>query len=195
MGKYTDWRDSYKSLSEALVHGGVANDVRVNMLYIDPKKSKRANLELLRSVDGILGSWRIWRTRHRRKDQGDRIRTHRERPLLRHLSRNATRGDRVRKTCLRDQAANSAEFIPEGKENVIDLMESQKDVTDKGGTMRLGAYVVRFCQIQWKTDERLSPLMARSIISERHRHRFEVSNKFRPQLEEKGLLVSGKYLE
>src|ERR1043165_7945349 len=55
IGKYTDWRDSYKSLSEALIHGGVANDVRVNMVYIDSEELENGkNQDLLRSVDGIL---------------------------------------------------------------------------------------------------------------------------------------------
>ncbi len=91
--------------------------------------------------------------------------------------------------------ANSAEFKPEGKENVIDMMESQKNVSDKGGTMRLGAYA---CQIVTKhagKPTKAYQSYGKDLISERHRHRFEVSNAFRPALEGKGLLVSGKYVD
>jgi len=88
--------------------------------------------------------------------------------------------------------ANSAEFKPENDQNVIDLMESQKGVTDLGGTMRLGAYN---CQVVQKFNGKTThayQAYGKDKISERHRHRFEVSNKFRSRLEESGLLVSGK---
>jgi CTP synthase len=90
------------------------------------------------------------------------------------------------------QSANSAEFKPEGKENVIDIMESQKSLTDKGGTMRLGAYS---CQVLPKfggEPTKAFTAYGRDSISERHRHRFEVSSVFRSKIEEMGLVVSGK---
>jgi CTP synthase len=90
-------------------------------------------------------------------------------------------------------SANSAEFKPDGKENVIDMMESQKGITDKGGTMRLGAYD---CKIMPKYNGKPTKAYAaygKEVISERHRHRFEVSNDFRSRIEEKGLLISGRH--
>src|SRR5690606_29611647 len=89
--------------------------------------------------------------------------------------------------------ASSSEFTPQGKENVIDLMESQKNIEDKGGTMRLGAYT---CEIQKQVNGRETRAHAayqKTTVSERHRHRYEVSNRYRPRLEEKGLVVSGRH--
>jgi CTP synthase len=92
------------------------------------------------------------------------------------------------------KAANSAEFRPDGSENVIDLMESQKDVSDKGGTMRLGAYLCHITpQFAGKTTHAYTAYQ-KEAVQERHRHRFEVSNQFRGRLEEGGLVVSGKHV-
>jgi CTP synthase len=90
------------------------------------------------------------------------------------------------------QNANSAEFKPENTENVIDIMEAQKNVTDKGGTMRLGAYSCQVLSKHAGKSTRAYSAYGKESISERHRHRFEVSNRFRPVIEEKGLVVSGK---
>jgi CTP synthase len=87
--------------------------------------------------------------------------------------------------------ANSAEFKPENDQNVIDLMDSQKGVKDLGGTMRLGAYPCRIkSSVKGKTTHAFAAYQT-ELISERHRHRFEVSNAFRGRLEEGGLVVSG----
>jgi CTP synthase len=194
VGKYTDWRDSYKSLNEALIHGGVTNDVRVNMLYIDSEElEKGGNEELLKSVHGVLVPGGFGERGIEGKIQA--------------VEYARTEGVPFFGICLGMQLAtvefarnvaglkhaNSSEFKPEGKESVIDLMETQKDITDKGGTMRLGAYP---CQVVSKFNGKPTKAYAaygRETISERHRHRWEVSNQFRPLLEEKGLLVSGKY--
>jgi CTP synthase len=92
------------------------------------------------------------------------------------------------------ESANSAEFKPGGGENVIDLMESQKSQTDKGGTMRLGAYS---CQILPQSSGQATKAFlayGRECVSERHRHRYEVSNFFRRRLEDGGLVVSGTHI-
>ncbi len=194
VGKYTDWRDSYKSLSEALVHGGVANDVRVTMLYVDSEELENGkNKELLNQVDAILvpGGFgergiegKILAIEHARKNKipyfgiclGMQLAVI---EFARHVAG------------IKD--ANSAEFKPEGAASVIDMMESQKNVTDKGGTMRLGAYD---CQLVAKHEGKPTKAFAaygKDSISERHRHRYEVSNAFRSKIEGKGLLVSGKH--
>lgn len=194
VGKYTDWRDSYKSLSEALIHGGVASDVRVNMVYIDSEEIEKGNLELLKSVNGILVPGGFGE----RGIEGK----------IKAAEYARTEGVPYFGICLGMQlavvefarnvagikTANSAEFAPEGTHNVIDIMENQKGVTDKGGTMRLGAYP---CQVLNKFNgkaTRAYQAYGKEQISERHRHRFEVSQGFRKGLEEKGLLVSGKYV-
>jgi CTP synthase len=193
VGKYVDWRDSYKSLSEALIHGGVANDVRVNPVYIDAEEVEKGNFEALAQIDGILVPGGFGE----RGIEGK----------IKAISFARTEGVPFFGICLGMQLAvveyarnvcgikeaSSAEFKPDGKQNVIDLMESQKGVTDLGGTMRLGAYP---CQVLPKLGTKPTKAFAaygRESISERHRHRFEVSNLYRPQLEEKGLVVSGRY--
>jgi CTP synthase len=87
--------------------------------------------------------------------------------------------------------ANSAEFTPDGKQNVIDIMESQKGVTDKGGTMRLGAWACDVLPKYHGKATRAFQAYGQDKISERHRHRFEVSAAHRATLESKGLVVSG----
>jgi len=195
VGKYTDWRDSYKSLSEALLHGGVASDVRVNMVYIDAEEIEKGNDELLKTVDGILVPGGFGE----RGIEGK----------IRAVEFARTEGIPYFGICLGMQlavieysrnvvglkAASSAEFKPDGRENVIDIMESQKNVKDLGGTMRLGAYP---CQVLSKyagKPTKAYTAYGKEQITERHRHRFEVSNKFRDQIEGKGLLVSGKYID
>ncbi|MCM2276474.1 MAG: CTP synthase [Oligoflexia bacterium] len=194
VGKYTDWRDSYKSLSEALIHGGVANDVRVNMVYIDSEELEQGgNQELLRSVDGVLVPGGFGERGIEGKIKAIEFARTENVPYFGIcLGMQLAVIEYARNACGLKEA-NSAEFKPEGRENVIDLMESQKDVKDLGGTMRLGAYQ---CQVLTKhggKPTRAYAAYGKDTISERHRHRFEVSNKFRPVLEERGLLVSGKY--
>jgi CTP synthase len=193
VGKYTDWRDSYKSLAEALIHGGVANDVKVKMVFVESEEIEKGNLEHLKSVDGILvpGGFgergiegMIRAAEYARKENIPYFGIC--------LGMQIAIIEYARNVC-GIKGANSAEFKPEGRENVIDLMEGQKGVTDKGGTMRLGAYP---CQILAKFNGKPTKAYqayGKELISERHRHRFEVSNPFRAQLEEKGLTVSGKY--
>ena len=95
VGKYTDWRDSYKSLAEALVHGGVANDVRVNTVYIDSEEVEQAKTESLKSVDAILVPGGFGERGTEGMIKASRIRSDRRSPLFRYLSRNADRGDRI----------------------------------------------------------------------------------------------------
>ncbi len=194
VGKYTDWRDSYKSLSEALVHGGVANDVRVAMVYIDSEElEKGTNLELLRKVDGILVPGGFGERGVEGKIRAAQFARTEGIPYFGIcLGMQILVIEYARNVCGLKKA-NSAEFAPNGTENVIDLMDSQKAVTDLGGTMRLGAYP---CQILLKSNSkptRAYQAYGKEQITERHRHRFEVSNAFRPVLEEKGLLVSGRF--
>ena len=192
IGKYTDWRDSYKSLSEALIHGAVANDVRVNTIYIESGELEKGNLTALKGVDGILVPGGFGERGVEGMIQAIEFARTENIPYFGIcLGMQLAVIEYARNVCGMKQA-NSGEFTPEGKENVIDIMESQKGVTDKGGTMRLGAYA---CQIQAKFSGKPTRAFAaygKEQISERHRHRFEVSNVFRAKIEEKGLLVSGR---
>ncbi len=192
VGKYTDWRESYKSLSEALIHGGVANDAKVEMVYIDAEEIEQGNLESLRLIDGILVPGGFGERGVEGKIRAIEFARTEGVPFFGIcLGMQLATVEYARNVCgLKD--ANSAEFRPEGKTNVIDLMESQKGVTDLGGTMRLGAYE---CVVTPKYNGKPTKAFTaygKEKISERHRHRFEVSNQFRDEVAAKGLLISGK---
>ena len=192
VGKYTDWQESYKSLSEALVHAGVANDVRVKMLYVDSEDLEQGNHELLKAVDGVLVPGGFGERGVEGKIKAVEFARTENVPYFGICLGMQLAVIEYARNVAGLKSANSAEFKPDGKENVIDLMESQKNLKDLGGTMRLGAYA---CQVQSKFGGKPTRAFAaygKELISERHRHRFEVSNQFRAKLEDKGLLVSGK---
>jgi CTP synthase len=93
------------------------------------------------------------------------------------------------------EEANSGEFKPQGKTNVIDLMEAQKAITEKGGTMRLGAYLCKVLPRGPKGNTKAYEAYGVEEVNERHRHRFEFANQYKPALEKAGLLISGKYVD
>lgn len=196
VGKYTDWRDSYKSLSEALVHGGVANQVRVNMKYIDAEEiEKTQSLESLEKVDAILVPGGFGERGVEGKIKAIEFARIHQVPFFGIcLGMQLAVIEYSRHVCGLKQA-NSAEFHSNNQESVIDMMESQKTLTDKGGTMRLGAYT---CEILPNIDAKPTHAFKayrKERVSERHRHRFEVANQFRGRLEEMGLVVSGKNIQ
>ncbi|MBC7387494.1 MAG: CTP synthase [Cryobacterium sp.] len=192
VGKYTDWQESYKSLSEALIHAGVANDVKVEMVYIDSSDIEAGNLESLRAVDGVLVPGGFGERGVEGKIRAIEFARMEGVPFFGIcLGMQLATIEFARNVCgMKD--ANSAEFRPDGNLNVIDLMESQKGVTDLGGTMRLGAYE---CQVLPKfagKPTKAFTAYGMDKISERHRHRFEVSNVYRDEIASKGLVISGK---
>jgi len=184
-GKYTQFHDAYKSIIESFIHAGVENDCRVNIRWIEAEDIKCENMDnMLENIDGLLipGGF------------GDRgiegkilaIQTARERkiPFLGIcLGLQCAVIEFARHKCGMDDA-NSTEFNEDSKFPVIDLMEGQKSISNKGGTMRLGAYPA---QIQPNTKAR--KIYGETEISERHRHRYEVNNNFLPQLTENGLVI------
>jgi CTP synthase len=195
VGKYTDWRDTYKSISESLVHGGVANNARVIPVYIDSEEVEKGNLDVLNSVNAVLVPGGFGERGIEGKIRAIQYARTEKIPFFGIcLGMQLATIEYARNVCGLDHA-NSTEFKPENDQNVIDLMDSQKDVKDLGGTMRLGAYP---CQILSKVNGKPThayQAYGKDKISERHRHRFEVSNAFRPRLEESGLVVSGRYLD
>ncbi|MBE9536401.1 MAG: CTP synthase [Proteobacteria bacterium] len=188
-GKYVELKESYKSLSEALVHGGIANNCKVNLEYIDTEEvEKTGTVELLNKVDGILvpGGFGT------RGVEGkiDVIKYARENkvPLFGIcLGMQLAVVEFARNVCGID-GANSLEFDENTKDPVIHLMESQKDVEDMGGTMRLGAYPCKLEKGTYAFDA-----YAEEDISERHRHRYEFNNSYREKLEDGGMVISGFY--
>jgi len=187
VGKYISLKDSYKSIYEALTHGGVANGVKVNVRMVESEKVEEEGAEaLLSGVAGILvpggfGSRGI-------EGKIAAVRWAREQKIpffgiclgmqcaVMEFARNAAG--------MPD--ANSTEFNEKTPYPVIDLMETQRAVTNKGGTMRLGSYPCRLGE-----GSRAREAYGVPEISERHRHRYELNNRFRDTLAEKGLVLSG----
>jgi CTP synthase len=187
VGKYTELVDSYKSIQEALVHGGIANDVRVEIGWLSSEDFNVAeDATRLAAYDGLLvpGGFGV------RGVEG----------MVMAVKYARENGQPFFGICLGLQSAiiefarnvcnleesHSREFEPECADPVVSLMDSQRQVTDMGGTMRLGAYP---CQLA--PGSRAAAIYALSDISERHRHRYEVNNEYRGVLSENGMRLSG----
>jgi len=187
VGKYTDLEDSYKSIDESLVHGAISNAVRIKIRKVDsenltsPEETKKA----LAGVNGLIipGGF------GQRGISGmiDSVRMAREQriPFLGIcLGMHVQVIEWARNVAgLKD--ANSGEFEPNGSNNVIVLLEDQVDVKQYGGTMRLGR-----SESVTVEGSRIHAAYGRKSIFERHRHRYEVNNKYRAALEESGLIFS-----
>jgi CTP synthase len=187
VGKYTKYRDSYKSILEAFIHAGSINNSRVNVSLINSENLTEENLvEQLQNVDGVL----VGPGFGNRGIEGkiDAIKYVRENNIPFFgicLGMQCAVIEFARNVCGMTDA-NSTEFNPKTKYPVIDLMETQKNINDKGGTMRLGAYP---CLINNTTKAYKAYKEVR--ISERHRHRYELNNEYREILEQNGLIFSG----
>ena len=195
VGKYTDWRDSYKSLSEALIHGGVGNSVKVTLDFIDSEDLKSGKFDSLKKMDGILVPGGFGERGAEGKIGAVQFARENQIPFFGICFGLQLAVIEYARNVCQIKDASSAEFTPESKMNVVDLMESQKGVEDMGGTMRLGAYP---CQVTQEVKGKKTTAFSaykKEMVSERHRHRFEVSNQFRKELEEKGLVVSGRYID
>jgi len=187
VGKYVDLQDSYKSLTEALIHGGIGNDVGVNIHWLDAETlDGDTDLSDLNRYNGILvpGGFgergiegKIKAIQFARENKvtffGICLGMH---CAVIEFARNVAR---LKK-------ANSAEFAPNTPDPVIDLLPDQSGKSDKGGTMRLGEYL---CQLR-KHSNAFEAYGMREVY-ERHRHRYEFNNRYRIQLEEAGLKFSG----
>lgn len=185
-GKYVDCRDAYKSISEAFVHAGAENNVKVKQVYISAEEIEEKGAEILKGFDGILIPGGFGERGIEGKINTARFARENNIPLLGIcLGMQCMVIDFARNICGIGKA-NSAEFV-KNQYSVIHIMNEQKKVTEKGGTMRLGAYP---CVI--KNGTKAKEAYKKNKISERHRHRYEVNNKFRKILEEKGLLISGE---
>lgn len=195
VGKYTDWHDSYKSLGEALVHGGVSNQVQVTSVYIDSEELENGKLELLDNIDGVLVPGGFGERGIEGKIKAIEYARTRQIPFFGICLGLQLAVIEFARHCAGLRRATSAEFEPGAKEKVIDLMETQKAVKDLGGTMRLGAYKCEILEMHEGKPTRAFSAYEKSEISERHRHRFEVSNFFRSQLVKSGLLISGCHID
>jgi CTP synthase len=191
VGKYIDLKDSYKSLVEALAHGGIANDARVDVTWVDAEHIERDGPEAhFRDVHGILVPGGF----------GDRgiegkivaVRYAREQGMPYFgicLGMQVAVIEFARHVCGLG-GANSTEFDRATAHPVIDLLPEQRAIADKGGTMRLGLYPVVLTE-----GSLAARLYGQSIIQERHRHRYEINNDYLHRLEKEGLRASGVWAE
>ncbi|CAN5857914.1 CTP synthase [soil metagenome] len=187
VGKYVALVDSYKSVQEALIHGGIANDVGVDIDWLSSEDFEGgAGPERLADYDGLLipGGFGV------RGVEGmlDAIRWSRENdlPFFGICLGLQTAIIEFSRTVCGISAAHSAEWEQETSDPVICLMNSQHEVTDLGGTMRLGAYNARLA-----SGSRAAEIYGTHEISERHRHRYEVNNAYRDPLIDAGMMISG----
>jgi CTP synthase len=189
VGKYVNLTESYKSLSEALTHGGIGNDCRVFLKYLDSEKIEAEGIDgLLDGVDGILVPGGFGERGTEGKIQAIRYARTRNIPFFGIcLGMQMAVVEYARNVCGLDDAF-STEFKPDCLNPVIHLMEEQKGVSRKGGTMRLGAYP---CSLTKGTFAQKA--YGSLEISERHRHRYEFNNAYRSGLVARGLTLSGIY--
>ncbi len=189
VGKYTDLHDAYKSVGEALIHGGIANDAGVEVVWLssDGFTDQATAGRLLAGIDGLLvpGGFGI------RGIEGmiEAIRWAREHQLPFFgicLGLQIAVIEFARHVCGMSETT-STEFEPECESPVIAIMANQREVKDMGGTMRLGAYAARL-----RPGSRAAQAYGTQQISERHRHRWEVNNAYRDVLAEHGLRLSGQ---
>ncbi len=187
VGKYVALPDAYLSVAEALRHGGIPNDTEVDILWINSEDINPDTADdILKDCDGIIVPGGFG-------DRGiegmiEAIKYARENKIPMFgicLGMQMAVVEFARHVAGMPEA-NSSEFTPDGKFNVIDIMDEQKDITEKGGTMRLGLYP---CKL--KKGSKVNRIYGEDLIYERHRHRWEFNNAFRNQLTSKGLELAG----
>jgi CTP synthase len=187
VGKYVDLTDSYKSLNEALKHGGFQNDTQVKLKFVDSEELEEQDVsEVLKGVDGILVPGGFGDRGIEGKILAVRYAREKQIPFFGICLGMQIASIEFARHVLGLKKANSREFDPATPHPVIDLMEEQKAVIHKGATMRLGAYP---CVLE--KGSLAQQIYGEREISERHRHRYEFNNSYREKFQEKGFIFSG----
>ena len=186
VGKYVHLKDSYKSLHEALVHGGLANRTRVNIEYVDSEQIEKDGTEPLEKVNAILVPGGFGDRGIEGKIAAARFAREGRVPYFGICLGMQIAVIEFARGVLGLKSANSSEFKPHTPDPVIHLMQEQQDITDKGGTMRLGAYACRI-----KVGSLAQKVYNAKTVEERHRHRFEFNNEYRDALQDKGMILCG----
>lgn len=187
IGKYVSLQDSYKSIAEAFIHAGASQETEVKLRWVYSGDLEQGTPEeLLKGLDGILIApgfgdrgieGKIIATKYARENKI---------PLLGICLGMQIMTIEFARSVLGFDKANSMEFDPASPYPVISLMEEQKNVVDKGGTMRLGAWK---CQLRPNT--KIAEIYGGEMISERHRHRYEFNSEYKEEYEKNGLIPSG----
>jgi CTP synthase len=191
VGKYIEVKDSYKSLYEALAHGGIAHEAAVDLAWVDAERLEREGLAgHVEGLDGILVPGGFGDRGIEGKIQAIRYARENKVPYFGIcLGMQCAVIEYARHVCGLE-GANSTEFNPTPAHNVIDLLPEQRHIIDKGGTMRLGLYPVVLAE-----GSAASRVFGQGAIQERHRHRYEVNNDYLQALEKGGLRISGVWPE
>lgn len=191
VGKYVDLKESYKSLHESLVHAGIANNCQVNIEYIDAEKiNPKTVRNLLKKVNGVLVPGGFGSRGAEGKILAIKYARENKVPFFGICFGMQMAAVEFARNVCGIKSASSREFEKKNsKKNfnyVIDVMEDQKTLKNKGGTMRLGAYP---CHL--KAGSKVKKLYQKSVISERHRHRFEFNNQYKDLFIKNGMSLPG----
>jgi CTP synthase len=187
VGKYVALHDAYISVAEALSHGGFANGTNVNIKWINAEEVNKENVdEILKDMDGVLVPGGFGDRGIEGKIEATRWARENKVPFFGICLGMQCAVVEYARNVANLKGANSSEIDPNTKFPVIDLMPDQKGIDKMGGTMRLGKYE---CKIADDTNSLNA--YGESVISERHRHRYEFNNDFREKLVSKGLIIAG----
>ncbi len=187
VGKYTELNDAYKSIYEAITHGGIHNKAKAEILKISAQDVAEGNAaQLLSGADGILVPGGFGERGVNGKIAAIRYAREKEIPFFGICLGMQCASVEFARNVLQLSGADSSEFSPKTEHPIISLMPDQEGVQDKGGTMRLGAYP---CEIA--KGSRAHDAYGRHKIDERHRHRYEFNNAYRERFEAEGMRFSG----
>ncbi|HTO36621.1 MAG TPA: CTP synthase, partial [Flavobacterium sp.] len=187
VGKYVELQDSYKSILESFIHAGSANETKINVISVHSEYITQENAsEKLASLDGILVAPGFGERGIEGKIETVRYARENNIPFFGICLGMQMAVIEYARNILNLPDANSTEMNQSTTNPVIDLMENQKNIIDKGGTMRLGSWK---CSIE--KDTLAAQIYQSDLIHERHRHRYEFNNKYKQQLESAGLKASG----
>ncbi|MBQ0786492.1 MAG: CTP synthase [Oceanihabitans sp.] len=187
IGKYVELQDSYKSILEAFIHAGAENEVKVNIESIHSEYLNADNIKMkLSHLDGVLVAPGFGERGIDGKIAAVQYVRENKIPFFGICLGMQMAVIEFARNVLKIEDANSFEMDPETENPVISLMEEQKNITDKGGTMRLGAWS---CDL--KKDSIVAKVYKTETIKERHRHRYEFNNVYKEQIEAAGMLATG----
>ena len=187
VGKYIGLQDAYKSVYEAVIHGGIANDCGVEIVKVDSEEIEREGAEKwLHGLGGVLVPGGFGERGIEGKIAAARYARENKLPYLGLCLGMQIATIEFARNVLHLEKAHSTEFDPNTPDPVIALQEEQRSVTQKGGTMRLGAQP---CQLVM--GSKAAKLYGAFVVNERHRHRYELNNAYRDRLERAGFVISG----
>jgi CTP synthase len=188
IGKYVELQDAYKSILESFVHAGAVNECKVNVQYIHSEFITAENVaEKLAGLDGLLVAPGFGHRGIEGKITAVKYAREKGLPFFGICLGMQMAVIEFARNVLGLKGAHSTEMDPECTDPVIDMMEEQKKITMKGGTMRLGSFI---CDI--KKESLANQIYGNEQVSERHRHRYEFNNKYLDQFEKNGMIASGR---